>query len=149
MLGRQETQGPFAAGGGRGEAGALAGDGVGQGLRIDRENWRVEGNGKAVSVTCKGDRPSPLPGRASGHGFRPPPAYRTGNPPWAPSQGGFPRQRDRKGCKKRKGRKRGPQPPAGWQQTCTRGGTAARWLMCSSRYWCWGESSASGSSRPW
>lgn len=32
LLGRQETQGPFAAGGGRGEAGALAGDGVGQGL---------------------------------------------------------------------------------------------------------------------
>ena len=54
LLGRQETQGPFAVGGGRGEAGALAGDGVGHGLRIDRENWRVEGNGKAVSVTCKG-----------------------------------------------------------------------------------------------
>lgn len=32
LLGCQETQGPFAAGGGRGEAGALAGDGVGHGL---------------------------------------------------------------------------------------------------------------------
>lgn len=111
LLGRQETQGPFAVGGSRGEAGALAGDGVGHGLRIDRENWRVEGNGKAVSVTCKGDRPSPLPGRASGHGLRPPPAYRTGNPPWTPSQGGFPRQRDRKGCKKEEREETGASAP--------------------------------------
>lgn len=73
--------------------------------------WAVRKPKAPLPPGAAGEKPGPWPVTASARAFLLPPAYRTGNPPWTPSQGGFPRQRDRKGCRKEEREETGASAP--------------------------------------